>query len=266
VVLRDEIFRVALTQENLEQLQKSAQELPDLCEWMESNDHGLGKLRLSKGCCVLNVPRYLQALWEACQAVAGDKNLEISWKDSDENVLDDTIKVYAAGSGLFAGNLRDKIPKLPIQLVHGQSLELSSPHFPEHPDALLFGKYIIPRANKHSVLIGATQEFKDEKLSTQQVQDLLMQKTRDVAGYVWKEDFHVDRVTYGTRTQANRGKHGRLPIVGQLSESDEWIFTGLSSRGLLYHGLVGKYLARAIVSGSDMTLYEHWPELDWWKE
>jgi glycine/D-amino acid oxidase-like deaminating enzyme len=58
---------------------------------------------------------------------------------------------------------------------------------------------------------------------------------------------------------------GRMPIIGRFHtpiHADSWIFTGLSSRGLLYHGVFGEILTSMIL-GIDDKEFEH-PDLDWW--
>jgi glycine/D-amino acid oxidase-like deaminating enzyme len=83
-------------------------------------------------------------------------------------------------------------------------------------------------------------------------------------------------MTQGYRVQSARGKYGRRPIIGQLPSSmvattddspsqSSWIFTGLSSRGLLYHGLYGQLLSLAILQRDESLLLRHCPDILWWK-
>jgi hypothetical protein len=62
---------------------------------------------------------------------------------------------------------------------------------------------------------------------------------------------------------------GRRPIVGRIgvdsSSASSWIFTGLSSRGLLYHGIYGEKLARAIWADNEDELLKDCPDTLWWK-
>jgi glycine/D-amino acid oxidase-like deaminating enzyme len=44
-----------------------------------------------------------------------------------------------------------------------------------------------------------------------------------------------------------------------------WIFTGLSSRGLLYHGSYGQLLSQAILQRDESLLLRHCPDILWWK-
>jgi hypothetical protein len=97
----------------------------------------------------------------------------------------------------------------------------------------------------------------------------------------------LDRITCGYRVQSTRSAYGRRPIIGQLqtptlstsstgnrtkattatttAQGTHWIFTGLSSRGLLYHALYGELLAQAIVQNDETILLQYCPDLLWWK-
>ena len=114
------------------------------------------------------------------------------------------------------------------------------------------------------MLIGATHEFSDVPLDPDQVAAELRRRTSPFASDIW-ENGTIDRLTCGYRVQSNRGRHGRLPIVGKVDESfhgNAWIYTGLSSRGLLYHGIFGEILASKILqTESEYNVVD----LDWWK-
>lgn len=204
------------------------------------------------------------------------------------------VTVYCGGAGMFsqgssssatAGFLSQS--HFPVQLVRGQSLELVLPH--PQSSALLCGKYISPmpsnkNSNAHMALVGATHEFQHEPLSKEQVIAELKERTVDMSPLVWK-DYVVDRVTSGIRVQSARGPYGRRPILGRLpllatvestmnprssdnnnNSRNAWAFTGLSSRGLLYHALYGEMLASAILSDCEDTLLERCPDMLWWKK
>lgn len=66
--------------------------------------------------------------------------------------------------------------------------------------------------------------------------------------------------------------HGSLPLLGSVngalgSEDGSgcryWVIAGLGSRGLLYHGLVGKLMAQAVVSSDESIIPS---ELVSWKD
>jgi glycine/D-amino acid oxidase-like deaminating enzyme len=269
VILRRELYRVALSPQNVEQFQATAERLPELCDWLKAEDipncegsKVLGGLRLSNGCKVIHVPSYLQGLWKACEHVAAERGCSTSWsisKKADVRATCDTA-VYAAGNGLFQNGVLSNAD-LPVQLVRGQSLELRVPDHEHKKPALLCGKYLSPLPNPNLALLGATQEFKETAFTRSEV--IAELKKRTDGAFVWNED-QIHRVTTGTRVQSERGKYGRLPIVGRLREN-EWMFTGLSSRGLVYHGIYGELLADAILTDSEENMLEKCADLHWWK-
>lgn len=280
IVLRDRLYRVAMTEKQAETFQKTAEEIPDICNWISETDmkkicnsnEVYGGLLLKNGCKVIDVPSYLRGLWKACQSVAEENKCHLSWTQDTTNEWhdkqDDETIVYAAGSGLFEAKLLDPyVDSFPVQLVHGQSLVLryQDPDCSKFlKDALLCGKYISPLSDPDLVLVGSTHEFKDTLLPQSEVIRELRERTATVAPDVWQQCV-VDNITKGTRVQSERGRNGRLPILGKLPGSGNWIFTGLSSRGLLYHAMYGKILANAILKGSEDYLVELDDEILWWK-
>ena len=170
-------------------------------------------------------------------------------------------------------------------------------------EALLCGKYVSPlppsstdttttastTTNSNTsrrYVIGATHEYQSIPLSTNEVQEELKSRTYQMAKQLW-ECGTIDKITCGVRVQSTRGKYGRMPIVGRInttttttttnasstsstitagiSHHNTWIFTGLSSRGLIYHGLFGSWLANAILHNDESKIREKFPEFDWWR-
>lgn len=308
VQLRPELYRLASDDKTADQLQQvvatAASSVLFGAEWFTREQliehevvplHDIssapsslrGGLRLSKGCRVVHVPSYLQGLWKACLDLARKKKHCLEWKSAeDSSVLlknndehdDETTVVWCAGSGLWSSNLTFPTD-LPVQLVRGQSLELTIPMnnttTAALQHALLCGKYSSPLLQPNHVLIGATHEFiglrhVDDDVpwwSCAKVYDELSQ--RGAAVWPNNENTTVHRITRGTRVQTARGNHGRLPMIGRFPTTNyphdrHWIFTGLSSRGLLYHGLYGERLARAVLA-NDEGLLSHGNDL-WWKQ
>lgn len=284
IVLRSEIFRIATSKAQADQLQKTAEALPDLCDWMEPGElaehvykeselpgSAFGGLRLSNGCQVVHLPSYLEGLWAACRHLA-DTNASVQWRlaklqpSSRAAILEeyDTV-VWAAGAGLFQGN-SGILPSMPIQLVRGQSVEIRLlKKDPRATEALLSGKYVSPLPEPNRVLVGATHEFDADPMSQDMVKQELQAKTESFGSHIW-DGAVVERYTMGTRVQSQRGSRGRLPIIGKLDGSGKnWVFTGLSSRGLLYHAVYGKVLAQAILARSEKRLESECVGFDWWR-
>ena len=298
IVLRSELFRLATSTKQAEQLQQTAQNLSEFCEWKETfelpgtltEDSVFGGLRLYNGCKVLHLPSYLKGLWAACKSWQDSNiDLEVQWEQLDEasdltspEFLNKyTAVVWAAGSGLFESDdfsrwlLGSSLPeesKSPVQLVRGQSIEWRLPKTTKRDtrqQALLSGKYVCPLPDPQCILVGATHEFQADPLSRDEVKRELQERTQSFSPSMWEEDAVVERFTEGTRVQSQRGSKGRLPIIGKLAKSDSnldhWIFTGLSSRGLLYHGVYGKLLAKAISEESEQCLETQCHGFDWWR-
>jgi glycine/D-amino acid oxidase-like deaminating enzyme len=252
----------------------TANTLPSITEWrsredLESYDFPkdvLGALRLHSGCMVLHMPSYLGGLWEAIQTIGnGPKTwicIESEPSEDWHNLLGNfDAVVLSAGSGLFQDSIVSQ--NLPMQLVRGQSVEMKYARRSNH--AVLGGKYLSPLPDQDRVLIGATHEYTGVPLDPDQVVAELRRRTSSFASEIW-ENGTVDRFTCGYRVQSNRGRHGRMPMVGKIDSpfhNNAWIYTGLSSRGLLYHGIFGEILANKMLQ----TACEYnTVDLDWWKQ
>jgi glycine/D-amino acid oxidase-like deaminating enzyme len=307
VVLRDELYRVAMSEQQARVLQETAAQpaMSSMAEWIPS--YGVcsgggcahGALRLHSGCQVIHVPSYLKGLWVACSSMcasaanaAGAHQLSLRWEEvaADEKVLSSKLNefdavILAAGSGLFEPDGVPAVPilsknhSLPVQLVRGQSLQVTLPLSSEvhNDDAVLCGKYVAPLprgiGDGRAVLIGATHEYQRVPLTPDEVVKDLRARTEPYlpphhSAEVW-DGGTVRRITSGVRVQSARGKYGRLPIIGRWVDvslhSNAWIFTGLSSRGLLYHAMYGEMLAKAVLDNAEEVLWELYPGSAWWK-
>jgi glycine/D-amino acid oxidase-like deaminating enzyme len=64
---------------------------------------------------------------------------------------------------------------------------------------------------------------------------------------IWKlSDLADVEVRHGTRVSPKKNHEGRLPIVAHLRD-DIYIYTGLGSRGLIYHGVFAKKLSEMLL-------------------
>mmetsp|Transcript_13572 Transcript_13572/g.30316 ORF Transcript_13572/g.30316 Transcript_13572/m.30316 type:complete len:387 (+) Transcript_13572:3-1163(+) len=293
VVLRNKIYRIAMTEAQVERFQLTAEEFPEFATWMESgsstNGTGdcrddweedyfknekdtLGALRLSGDCKVLHMHSYLSGLWSYCESVgSGTKNWigceDVDSIDSNEwekRLADYDCVVFAAGSGLFQSSLMDQ-SDFPITLVRGQSIEMKMDEDQIPWNAILCGKYVAPLLESGRVVVGATHEFKEEAYTPAEVEAELRERSYHFASGPW-DNGTVEEVTIGYRVQSNRGPKGRLPIIGKLDTShhqNSWVFTGLSGRGILYHGIYGDILSNLIlnkpIEGSSQEI------IDWWR-
>ena len=212
--------------------------------------------------------------------------------------------ILCAGAGILSDRLLgDNGRRLPVQLVRGQSIEMTLPPITTTAtgaddriddgiphEALLCGKYVCPlpsnvrfdsssSSSSRRFVVGATHEYKNEPLNAEEVVHEMKSRTYDMARSLWDRG-SIDGLTSGVRLQAHRGRHGRMPIVGRCRNDDDydvagraygvrhrnsWIFTGLSSRGLIYHGLFGSWLARAVLHDDEEELRDECADFDWWR-
>jgi glycine/D-amino acid oxidase-like deaminating enzyme len=302
VVLRQELYRVATDNDQTKTLQETALQFPEFTTWLDPNQLRSvleeptttpsestataavlydwntiqGGLRLSNGCQVIHVPSYLEGLWHACEALAKKNHPSVvqwtlvdedkewtylaSGGDDDDATTTTTTNIYCVGAKSCRQLERWYNISLPVQLVRGHSVEL----FGSVAHAVLSGKYVSPTLDGNVTLIGATHDFKihDER-TNEHVMNELQQRTADLCQ--WNTST-MHRITSGVRVQSSRSAQGRRPIVGRIGGTDNaWIFTGLSSRGLLYHGIYGEKLARAIWEDNEDELLKDCPDILWWK-
>lgn len=281
VIVREELYRIATDERQSQTLQETASQLPALATWLPrdellikfANDEASpftiegesvhGGIRLSNGCKVIHVSSYLEGLWHVCQNLAQERDCALSWvlQDGLAEPFDDdstVTSIICVGATGFREVESLSRMSLPAQLVRGHSVELRG--CIDH--AILSGKYASPMTCGRT-LIGATHEFKlNENRTPSQVIQELQQKTSHICRWDAAE---VLRVTSGVRVQSTRGANGRMPIVGRVGDNT-WVFTGLSSRGLLYHAIYGERLARAILKDDENTLLDDCPYMLWWKD
>lgn len=114
---------------------------------------------------------------------------------------------------------------------------------------------------------GATHEWKEEPFSADEVEEELKERSYHFASRPW-DTGTIDTITTGYRVQSNRGPNGRMPIVGKVENplhENSWVFTGLSGRGVLYHGIYGDVISDLIldqtVKNTDLL-----KSMDWWRK
>ena len=125
--------------------------------------------------------------------------------------------------------------------------------------AVISGKYIAPKTAGRAV-VGATQEFGDATLAPEQVAADLAERAGQLGAEMRAEGgWKVDGVTRGVKSVPKRTNKGRTPIIGEVAHG-EYVFTGLGSRGFLWHGEYGKRLANIILGneGEDSK--------SWWRK
>jgi len=186
VVLQNKIYRIATKEAQATVFQDTAAKLPEIATWIEPVNYATGEndneddfekkyfnkeknvqgaLRLSGGCKVVHMQSYLKGLWSHCEAIGSGKKEWINYDDIDIDIdisknsqLKEHLSVYdcvvlAAGSGLFQSSTLTQ-EEFPIQLVRGQSIEMTMDDFHFSSNAILCGKYVSPLKEEGRVVIG----------------------------------------------------------------------------------------------------------------
>jgi len=287
-VIRDQLYRIALDESHETKLRQTSESFPGYATWLTAADieercgtpSSRGGLILTDGCKVVHVPTYLKGLWKDCQELSGgtarwcvgdDDSIPQSATDWKKRLAEFDAVVLSAGSGLIEDSIvSTNITSFPAMLVRGQSIEMSldgeaAIAYPN--EAILCGKYMTPLPDG-KVLIGATHEFKTEAMDAPEVAEELRSRSLDLSPHVW-EHGTVDRITSAYRVQSQRGKYGRMPIIGRAEaghvHGNAWLFTGLSSRGLIHHGVYGDILSDAILEDDECVITQSYPDIIWWK-
>lgn len=256
------MYRIATTDQNVVDLKQTAKLVPHLCEWIDAPIEGcgpavLGGVRLQ--CRVLHVPTYLKGLLMACQAMG-----TVEWNQNTPIPNDHChdVVVLAAGAGLWKDDLLHCDTRTyPVELVRGQAMDVTFQHPPSlQQHAILAGKYMTPLPDPTMVHVGATQEYGTSVMTPEQVQEELTQRTSFLS--LWDSRPTVHRILSGIRVQTQRGHDGRLPILDKRP-NQTYVFTGLSSRGLLYHGIYGDILTDDILGRRD--IFQDYTHLNWWR-
>ena len=278
VVLSDTIYRAAVTKDNVSQCMKIAKNYPELVsvdgfldevefrKLTTKTSECLGGLAYGPGCKVVHVPTYLDELYKFIEK-KGEGKINFIQKAIDfDEPLSGGVTIYAAGAEMFKGRT-EHFSDLPVTRVEGQSIEFSpvggsdiaAPKF-----AIICGKYAAPLPGG-KVLVGATQEWKDEPLTRDEVVNELSPGAKPLCPDLFDgSKYDIARITSGTRAQSSRGAYGRLPIIGNLSENT-FVFTALSGRGMIHHGVYGAMLARVILKCKSEVDFDS-VDFNWWRK
>lgn len=174
---------------------------------------------------------YLQGLFQACLA-KGIHFDETKVKSLKELSAFDRV-VLAAGHETL------QFVDLPLEPVKGQTLLCR--YQDPLPLSLIGNGHITPTEDPELCQIGSTYEhnFVDALPHKEVIPELL---AKAAVFYPPAKDFEVVEVRAGIRL----GKKGiSKPYIAQL-DARTWVFTGLGSRGLLYHALFGKRIALSL--------------------
>ena len=186
---------------------------------------------------------YLQGLWEVCEKLGAQlekKEVEVDALEGFDEV------VIAAGSGI---RKMKECDHLNVKFNKGQLLACKKPSY-FNPGFSLIGKgYLAMSEEDDRCYIGSTYEHEyhtEQPCIGHATEKIFSQIGQFLPSY---GAFEVAECLSGMRVANRKSYH---PIVGKLREG-VWVLTAMGSRGLLYHGLMGKILAAAMV-GNDPSL------------
>lgn len=213
------IFRPAVTEQQMQDFQKQTH--PSAL-WTSKEVPGLitqQGLWIASGITVFT-PLYLQGLWKACEK----KGAVFHKRPFAEDLSFDRI-ILAMG---------DKTPlgKIPVRTALGQTIlcHCSNPL----PFSMASHGYLAVTDDPNICQIGATYEH-TPKPDPKKLDELI---EKIALFYPEVKTFPILQKKVGMRVSP---REGHLPIVAKLAPNT-WIFTGLGSRGLLYHALYAREL------------------------
>lgn len=256
IVLSKGILRPAVNSQQIADFQHCAQNYTQTEWWdkqrCEKKVAGLqlppegGGLYIKEG-LTLDVRSYLQGLWQACAYHGTQYHQQAMISGSD---LAEYDRILVA-----MGPLTKNFPplkNLPIAPVKGQVAELKWPvHLKPLPFSLNSQKYIVMRPDHKSCLVGSTYEhqFSTDKAEQEKALKEIMPQVLEFFPALKNAEVLAVNAAF----RASSPNH--LPLVGKISDK-YYFFTGLGSKGLLYHAWVGKHVARALLT----TETKHFPE------
>lgn len=250
VVIQKGVLRPASTEDQMEDFKARAIEFNDVqwwekeeCESKISNLHipdGGGGLYIPDAVSI-NIPMYLKGLWVGIARFSAVYR-KLTMLDKDTLQQYDRIIVCLGANTLDFGALK----ALPMTRVKGHILELAWPQDLDPLPMSLSGEgQIVMGPDYKSCLVGSTyeREFKDFNAHPEWAKEEIMKKITPF--YPALKDAHV----LGCRARMRGSSKTRLPLLGQVNER-VWFYTGLGSKGLLYHAYCSKIMAQAILDNN----------------
>lgn len=239
------ILRLALNQEQIQDFQHCAKKFPHDVEWLDSpicQQIAPGcalapGLWIKKGFMIYSLS-YLQGLWKACERLGAEfeQKTILSLKETAEF----DITILATGAETLQ---LPELASLPLSLVKGQVLEFAWPkNLASLSCALNSHVYLLMSESRTSCLVGATYEkgFNHASIDLKIAQQELLPRAIEL--FPPLKEASILNCYAGMRAVAPQHR----PLMKQLS-SNQWLLTGMGSKGLLYHALYAKELVELIV-------------------
>lgn len=194
-------------------------------------------LFLIRSALTIYVPRYLEALWAACESFGA--SLEIKTLSSVDELKEYDKVILAAGWGMKDFK---ECSHLRINYVKGQKLVCQTADNDTLPQSVMSKKYLARMEISNQFEIGSTYErgFTDDlpclETALKELHPALEEFSKEAQVMECKAGVRVTR------------KEGYLPIAEKLSDRC-FALTAMGSRGLLYHAYYGKMVAQTILAG-----------------
>ncbi|XP_038700666.1 uncharacterized protein LOC119997601 isoform X2 [Tripterygium wilfordii] len=299
IVRRRGIMRPAMSMKNLNVLNDNAQNSLASCR-IETMDEDAAQKLVPNLCVPFNsafyMPdavnvhpqRYLQALFLSCKNLV--KELSASGLGVKELFLH---KKSICGLREFEGEYdaviiclgakADMLPelsgRLPLRTCRGVIAHLQLPDnlgedYPELGPSILSDGWLAIQGTR-SLYMGSTWDWKSRNSSpivhedeaSKAFQELLPKAS---TFYPSIKNWTLTGARAGLRAMPPLTPLGSLPLLGSVNDfvaknctTRYWLFGGLGSRGLLYHGWLGKLIAQAVVSCNEQLIPS---ELTSWKK
>lgn len=227
---RDDFAAAAASYEDVRwcSAEECQQRCPGICEapgiWLEQ-------------AALVDMKAYLAGLWQCCEAL-GARLERQSLGDLQGLGAFDKI-VVATGATVAA---LPECRHLPITPIKGQMLLLRSPApLPSCP--LASHILLLPQAGSDTILVGSTFErhYRHTAADRASAEAALLPK----ALALFPALAQAEVLGVFTAQRASAPLH--RPLVEQLS-TNCWVFTGLGSKGLLWHALLAKELAQTLLA------------------
>lgn len=229
------VLRRAMTAEQKEIFAKHMSEHQDIS--LEGClENGFMDFAIQSGITV-SIPEYLQSLWKFCSSHGALLHLEKIPDPSKLNHFDRII--IAAGAGIKDLPQGDK---LPLKYIKGQILIARSKTSVPHKSIIGKG-YAAASPLDDNFHLGSTYEhyFSNAFPNSSEAEKIIVPRLKTFLP--WADQMDILGCQAGIRV-ANRNHY--FPMVKKVTDTC-LVVTGLGSRGLLYHGLLGKKAAEEIL-------------------
>lgn len=186
--------------------------------------------------------RYIQALWNACQSKGA--LLKIEKIQNPEQLSEYDIKVFCHGPSIQKWD-----PHLNVQLIKGQILVCRAP-YPLTKRSLIAKGYIVTTSDPLIYILGSTYEryYKENGPDESVARKLILEQCSSYLTCI--QDLQILECRAAVRVSYPKT---HLPIIKKYKK-DLYALTAFGSRGLLYHGLLGKQLAESILYEDDRRI------------